>query len=149
MAGHRNEGLRLGPELALLVVFAVLTVGVATWLIGRSLAGPAAMTELPRIGQLTRAQIADCPPELYGDHLFRTAAPGFINDPRYHAHQREVLQDCAVAFVLWARVAAASCDEPVLEQVDGTLGSVRPLAEGLDALATDNDFRDCYQAWME
>ena len=130
-------------------VIALLGFGVLTWFIGKSLAGPEAMTYLPRIGQLTQEELADCPPELLGDHLFRTAAPGFIPDPAYHEHQREVLEGCLAPFVLWVRVAAASCEPSQLERVDQHLGRVRPLADALDGLATDNDFRDCYRSWLD
>ncbi len=137
------------PEPVAFVFVGILGIGALIYVIGRIGAGPAGMTELPRIGQLTQEQLADCGPELYGDHLLRTAAPGFINDPAYHAHQRQVLEDCAAPFTLWARVAAAWCDPPILEPVDAALGRHRPLADALDVLATENTFRDCYRSWLE
>ncbi len=107
------------------------------------------MTDLPRIGQLEAEQLRDCPPELYGDHAFQASSLGFIPDPAYHEHQRDVLERCTAPFVLWARLAAAACDPPILEEVDEVLGSQRPLSAALDRLATDGDFRDCYRRWLD
>jgi hypothetical protein len=107
------------------------------------------MTDLPRVGQLSQEELADCPPDLFADHLYRTAAPGFIPDPAYHEHQRGVLERCLAPFVLWTRVAAASCEPSQLERIDGQLGRIKPLADALDALATDNEFRDCYGSWLQ
>lgn len=137
------------PEPVAFVFIGLLGLGALTYVIGQSGVGPAGLSDLPRIGQLTQEQLADCGPELYGDHVLRTAAPGFINDPDYHAHQRQVLEDCAAPFTLWVRVAAAWCEPSVLEPVDSLLGRQRPLADGLDVLATDNTFRDCYRSWLQ
>jgi len=136
------------PEPVAFAFVGLLALGLLAWVVGKMYAGPEAMTHLPRIGQLTQEELADCPPELLGDHLFRTAAPGFINDPAYHQHQREVLERCVAPFVLWSRIAAARCEPSRLKEVDHSLGDLRPLADALDALATDNPFRDCYRGWL-
>lgn len=150
MTTRRNEGgPSIGPEPFFFAFLAVLGVGAVFWLVGRSLAGPQAMTDLPRVGQLTQDELAGCPPGLYGDHLFRTAAPGFIPDPEYHEHQRRELERCVAPFVLWARVAASSCEPSQLERIDGELSRNGTLVEALDVLATDNEFRDCYSRWQQ
>ena len=149
MPPRRNEGgLSVGPEPVFFAVLALLALGALIWVIGRSLAGPEAMTDLPRVGQLSQDELADCTPGLLGDHLFRTAAPGFIPDPAFHEHQRGVLERCLAPFVLWTRVAAASCEASQLERIDQHLGRVRPLADALDALVTDSEFRGCYASWL-
>ncbi len=150
MTTRRNEGgPTIGPEPFFFAILAVLGVGAITWFVGRTLAGPEAMVQLPRVGQLSQEELAGCEPALYGDHLFRTAAPGFIPDPAYHEHQRDVLERCVAPFVLWARMAAASCEPSQLERVDRLLSGDGTLVEALDALATDNEFRGCYRRWLE